>query len=79
MILFQEEKNILQENSRAYDVQKIGENQFAFKVNVNNIRVGSPTYGMVKMNDEDVPDTKMNLFSIRVKYTVFPQIVSSLE
>ena len=65
MILIQEEK----ENLRAYDVHKIGENQFAFKVNVNNIHVGNPAYVMVKMNDKDVPDpTKMNVFPIRVKY-----------
>ena len=66
MILIQEEK----ENLRAFDIHKIGENQFAFKVNVNNIRVGSPAYVMVKMNDEDVPDpTEMKLFPIRVKYS----------
>lgn len=63
MILIQEEK----ENLRAFDIHKIGENQFAFKVNVNNILVGSPAYVMVKMNDEDVPDpTEMKLFPIRV-------------
>ena len=68
MILFQEEKEKLLEKARAYDVHKIGEN-FAFKVNVNNIRVGSPAYMIVKMNDEDVPDpTEMKLFPIRVKY-----------
>ena len=64
MILIQEKK----ENLRAFDIHKIGENQFAFKVNVNNIRVGSPAYMIVKMNDEDVPDKEMKLFPIRVKY-----------
>ena len=69
MVLFQYEKEELLEKARAYDVHKIGEN-FAFKVDVKNIRVGSPAYMIVKMNDEDVPDTELKPFEfpIRVKY-----------
>jgi len=66
MLLFQFEKEELLEKARAYDVHKIGEN-FAFKVNVKNIRVGSLAYMIVKMNDEDVPDTELKPFEFPIR------------
>ena len=58
------------ERARSSDVHKIGD-LFAFKVNSNNILVDSVAYVLVKINDEDVPDPKIELFPIRVQYKIY--------
>jgi len=67
MILFQEENEdmIYMEKARSSDVHKIGD-LFAFKVNLNTICVDSQAYMLVKINDEDVPDSKIEPIPIRV-------------
>ena len=68
MILFQEENEYMYtEKARSSDVHKIGD-LFAFKVNLNTICVESQVHMLVKINDEDVPDTKIDPISIRVQY-----------
>ena len=70
MILFQEENEdmIYMEKARSSDVHKIGD-LFAFKVNLNTICVDSQAYMLVKIIDEDVPDSKIEPIPIRVQYT----------
>ena len=68
MILFQNEDML--ERARSSDVHKIGD-LFAFKVNSNTIFVDSLAYVLVKINDEDVPDPKIELFPIRVQYKIY--------
>ena len=66
MILFQEEnEDMYTEKARSSDVHKIGD-LFAFKVNLNTICVDVQAYMLVKINDEDVPDTKIEPIPIRV-------------
>lgn len=67
MILFQEENEdmIYMEKARSSDVHKIGD-LFAFKVNLNTICVDSQAYMLVKIIDEDVPDSKIEPIPIRV-------------
>ena len=69
--MFQEEnEDMYMEKARSSDVHKIGD-LFAFKVNLNTICVESQVHMLVKINDEDVPDTKIDPISIRVQYKEF--------
>ena len=80
MILFQEENEdmIYMEKARSSDVHKIGD-LFAFKVNLNTICVDSQAYMLVKIIDEDVPDSKIEPIPIRVQYTFQSRIAKSLH